>query len=404
MPCKQILCSLITIPPSHSSWHATLRTTVSEQFFPTLLTATWNAQLLTFLEPYISAAEKHYSQLEKEALAIVFAVKKFHRYLLGRHFLIESDYQPLQSLLGETHRIPPVASARIQRWALTLSAYNYSIRYKAGRHLSNADALSRLPHNVTTSCDSVPEDLTLVLNHMSSTSISADSIKNWTANPVMSSVLRFLLSGWPDTKLDKEYQPYVQRKDKLSALDECQFWVSRVIIPHPGRQAILHETHPGTSKMKALARSCVWWPGMDADIEQLVKTCLICQKSCPAPASAPLHPWEWPSQPWSRIHLDFAGPFMGHMFLVLVDAHSKWLDVHMMQSITSSKTIEKLRITFANYGLPRKVVTDTGSSFTSEEFRTFLSENMALCTYLQPLTIPPVTDWLSVRYKPSKTE
>ena len=104
---------------------------------------------------------------------------------------------------------------------------------------------------------------------------------------------------------------------------------------------------------------------MDADIEQLVKTCSICQKSRPAPASAPLHPWEWPSQ------LDFAGPFMGHMF----DAYSKWLDVHMMQFITSSKTIEKLRITFANYGLPRKVVTDNGSSFTSEEFRTFMSEN-----------------------------
>ena len=194
----------------------------------------------------------------------------------------------------------------------------------------------------------------------------------------MSSVLRFLLSGWPDAKLDKKYQPYVQRKDELSALDGCLFWASRVIIPHPGRQAILnelHETHPGTSKMKALARSYVWWPGVDADIEQLVKTCLICQKSRPAPASAPLHPWEWPSQPWSRIHLDFAGPFIGHMFLVLVDAHSKWLDVHMMQSITSSKTIEKLRITFANYGLPRKVVTDNGSSFTSEEFRTFMSEN-----------------------------
>ena len=65
---------------------------------------------------------------------------------------------------------------------------------------------------------------------------------------------------------------------------------------------------------------------------------------------------------------------MGHMFLILVDAHSKWLDVHLMHSITSANTIEKLRMVFATHGLPRKVVTDNGS-FTSEEFRTFMSEN-----------------------------
>ena len=114
---------------------------------------------------------------------------------------------------------------------------------------------------------------------------------------------------------------------------------------------------------------------MDTEIDNLVKACSVCQQSCPAPAVAPLHSWEWPSEPWSRLHLDFAGPFMGHMFLILVDAHSKWLDVHLMQSITSANTIEKLQIVFATHGLPRKVVTDNGSSFTSEEFRTFMSEN-----------------------------
>ncbi len=63
--------------------------------------------------------------------------------------------------------------------------------------------------------------------------------------------------------------------------------------------------------MKALARSYVWWPGMDADIEKLAKECSVCQQLRPAPAVAPLHPWEWPKQPWSRVHLDYAGPFLG---------------------------------------------------------------------------------------------
>ena len=108
----------------------------------------------------------------------------------------------------------------------------------------------------------------------------------------------------------------------------------------------LYNTDLGASKVKALTRSYIWWPGMDAEIDNLVKTCSVCQQSRPALAVAPLHSWEWPSELWSRLHLDFAGPFMGHTFLILVDAHSKWLDAHLMQSISSANTIEKRAIHF----------------------------------------------------------
>ena len=68
----------------------------------------------------------------------------------------------------------------------------------------------------------------------------------------------------------------------------------------------------------------------------------------------PLHPWEWPEQPWSRLHLDYAGPFLGRMLLVLVDAHSKWLHVIPVHMATSAVTIEKLRAVFTTHGLPEK--------------------------------------------------
>lgn len=103
--------------------------------------------------------------------------------------------------------------------------------------------------------------------------------------------------------------------------------------------------------------------------------CVSCQHQAHSPPSAPLHPWEWPKQPWHRIHLDFVGPFMGSMFLVTVDAHSKWLDVQLMSSITAPRTIEKLRQTFAIHGLPKTLVTDNGPTFTSQEFRQFITEN-----------------------------
>ena len=94
----------------------------------------------------------------------------------------------------------------------------------------------------------------------------------------------------------------------------------------------LHEAHPGITRMKRLARMFVWWPKLDNAIEDKVKSCHECQSNRSNPPLAPLQPWQWPSWPWARLHVDFAGPFMGHMFLVLIDSHSKWLEVVPMSS------------------------------------------------------------------------
>ena len=133
-------------------------------------------------------------------------------------------------------------------------------------------------------------------------------------------------------------------------------WGIRVIIPAAIRQKILEELHAGhlgMSKMKGLARSHVWWPKMDSEIEQLCKSCLKCQSTQVSPASAPIHMWEFPENPWSRIHIDFVGPYLGHMFLIVVVAHSKWPDVCLMQSTSACKTVDVLRTIFARNGLPQ---------------------------------------------------
>ena len=127
--------------------------------------------------------------------------------------------------------------------------------------------------------------------------------------------------------------------------------------------------------MKAVARSYMWWPGMDGDLENLAKSCTVCQAVKSAPSAAPLHPWLWPDQPWQRIHIDYAGPFRGKMFLLLIDAHSKWPEIFEMASTTSGSTIAMLRRVFAAYGLPEHLVSDNGPQFTSTEFREFLRSN-----------------------------
>ena len=93
------------------------------------------------------------------------------------------------------------------------------------------------------------------------------------------------------------------------------------------------------------------------------------------PAHAPLHPWEWPRKPWQRVHVGYAGPFQGTMFLIIMDVHSKWPEVIRTQSTTSAKTFEILRSVFARNGLPEILVSNNGLQFTSEEFDQFTKTN-----------------------------
>ena len=327
----------------------------------------------------LTTIEKGYSQIEKEGLAVVYTVTKFHKYLYSRTFLIESDHQPLSHLFNQKKAISMTASSRIQRWALTLSAYHYTICHKPGRNLSSADPLSHLPRSITTSSDRSPGNLVHLRDHLSTTTFSAAYIKRWTdADPVLSRVQKFCLQGWTQNNLGPEFKPYVTRKPKFSVLDGCVLWGPRVVIPPKGRTQVLdelHDSHTRISKMKMLARAYVWWPNLDSDIEYLAKGCTYCQVVSAAPPKAPIHPWEWPAQPWSRLHLDFAGPFLGHMYLILVDTYSKWLTVELMQTITTEKTIQNLCTVFATHGIPHKIVTGNGPTFHSEQFKTFMMHN-----------------------------
>lgn len=150
------------------------------------------------------------------------------------------------------------------------------------------------------------------------------------------------------------------------------------MVPPQGRERVikqLHEAHPGITVMKGISRAYVWWPSLDKDIQKCVETCEKCQVNRKMSPETPLSMWEWPKTPWSHIHIDFAGPFMGKRFMVVVDAHSKWLEVEVMTSITAEVTIEKLRKMFACFGLPETIVSDNGATFTSAAFAEFIKRN-----------------------------
>ena len=209
------------------------------------------------------------------------------------------------------------------------------------------------------------------LNQIMVLPLDANKLRKATEeDPVLSRVVKYTQTGWPD-HIEPEIKPYFNKKTELTVEAGCLLRVMRVVIPESCREpglVELHMSHPGIVKMKSLACIHVWWPGIDKAIEQLVHDCEACQSVRNSPATTILHPSSWPDRPCKRLHIDFAGPFQGSMFLVLVDSYSKWLEVFPMETTTTAKTLDILRSVLARSGLPEKIVSDNGPQFLS--FRT----------------------------------
>ena len=228
--------------------------------------------------------------------------------------------------------------------------------------------------------------------------MTAHQVRQWTTrDPVLSKVRTWVLQGWVDGE-GEEIVPFNRRSKELSVQDGCILWGNRVVIPERGRHQVLQQLHdgqPGVTRMKSIARSLTWWPGIDKDIEQTVHNCQPCQQNQKAPAQAPLHSWEWQTQPWMRLHIDHIGPFLGKYFLVVVDAHSKWIEVVTVPSTSTQHTIRQLRLMLATHGLPKKIVSHNATSFTSAEIQEFVTRN-GIC-HITSAPYHPATNELAKR-------
>ena len=136
-------------------------------------------------------------------------------------------------------------------------------------------------------------------------------------DPVLSRAMYYILHGWPAEKcIPDELKIYYNKQDEFTVEDGCILRGTRAVIPTKFQAAVLselHLNHPGMVRMKSLARLHVWWPSLDHDVEQTVRDCHACQANrCKSPEKVN-NPWIWPTRPWQRIHVDFAGPFAQEM-------------------------------------------------------------------------------------------
>ena len=248
---------------------------------------------------------------------------------------------------------------------------------------SNADALSRLPIGSDPNFDkeeSIVEtdsEVNMLDSHVIlNLPLSAKTVTDYTRkDPILAKVLHFVTNGWPSTwphNQDKnKVRTYLNAQTEITSKDGVLLRDSRVIIPTALRARVLnmlHLTHIGIVRMKSLARMHMWWPNIEVDIAAHCKDCTACAETGPNQPEN-LSAWPVPDGPWQRIHIDFAGPFLDHMWLVVMDSYSKWPHVLKLNKYpTSETTTSALDDLFVIWGRPETIVSDNGPQFASKSF------------------------------------
>ena len=261
----------------------------------------------------MTTTEQHYSQIEKEALAITWACDRFSHYLLGSTFQIETDHKPLVPLLSTRalDELPP----RVLRFRLRLMRYHFCISHVPGKSLITADTLSRAPASSSTPSDSALQaEVTAFIALVTDTlPVSDDRLKEIQSHQAQDefccTLATFCFSGWPDRhQLSPSMKPcWANRADFSISHDGLLLCGQRIVIPTALRARILeqlHAGHQGITKCRQRAKISVWWPGISTQIADYVRSCTTCVQTQRQHAE-PLLPSDLPSLPWQRLAADF---------------------------------------------------------------------------------------------------
>ncbi|XP_043245887.1 uncharacterized protein K02A2.6-like isoform X1 [Amphibalanus amphitrite] len=343
-------------------------------------------RVVAFASATLSSAQRKYCATEKEALAALWAIEHWHRYLFGIHFTLRTDHQALLRLL--TSRGVGRAGMRISRWASRLLVYDFEIRHVPGK-CNVADGLSRLP---AVGAEAAPDDEEQLVAEIAErverlSAVSRGELRESVqTDPVLRKLKSQLDEGWPAriASCPDDLRPFFRCRLELSAADGLIFKGDRIVVPEELRRRLLdlaHEGHQGTVRTKQRLRELFWWPGMDANVECLVRQCAACATADKTVKVnvPPLNPVPLPQTPWSKVGIDFIGPMEGggvqrRFAIVMVDYYSKWPEVAFCAHPNSESVIEFMEAVASREGYPEELVCDNGTAFTSAVFTGYLKE------------------------------
>ena len=328
---------------------------------------------IAYISRALTSTEQRYAQMEKEMLAIVFALERFHQYTFGRPVHVYSDHKPLEAILRK-----PLSQAprRLQGMMMRLQKYDVQVSYERGKNMLLADLLSRA--YLTTAEDPEHQEFENV-NMASLLPISKSQLGEIRAETHRDDTLQALkmviLRGWPEDKkcLPPQVLPYFSMRDEFTVENGLIFRGERVVIPsslRPVTKRKLHSSHMGVESCLRRARDCVFWPGMSSELRHLVETCETCQKFSAGQPKETLKSHEMPSRPWEKVATDLF-TYNNKEFLITVDYYSNFWELDELSTTTSPAVISKLKRHFARYGCPETVISDNGPQFASETFADF---------------------------------
>ena len=323
----------------------------------------------------LTSAEKNYQNLEHEAQAAVWGMEKFHYFLYGRKFILQTDQKPLVSIFRK-HMID--VSPRIQRITIRAWQYDFVPQHIPGRINVIADSLSRVtPLEFQ---DSNAEKDILAVNFLQYSSVEErerdEVLRETSKDKELQSLKHYISTGWPAkrSQIPMFLHPYWNYRDELTVESGILMKNSKVLIPETLRQKYLiqiHQGHQGIEACRSRAREFVFWVNINNDLKEMVEKCDICQSQQNSTPVVQNYISEVPPHPWHTLGSDLFY-FQRIDFLVVVDYFSKFLIVRKIPSSTSSAVIKELGMIFSEFGNPQIFRSDNGPCYSSQEFKFFM--------------------------------
>ena len=314
----------------------------------------------------LSNSEQKYSVTEKEALALVHCISKWHVYLYHAEFTAIVDHNPLKFIFSSRTRATP----RIERWQMKLQSYRFTVQYKQGSK-NIADYISRIRNNPETVEPLTSEYANFIVTNSIPHSMSLQEIREASkSDDEITKISNALKSNnWSDLSKYKTY------KHEFCEINDIILRSNRIFIPKSLTEKIMQIVHRsclGIVKLKNILRSKVYWYNMDKDIENLIANCSSCQKLSKTQKPTPVKMTELPKSPWEHIAGDFYGTLpTGEKIIVITDLFSKFPIVRITKSTTYQVISTILDDLFSLFGYPNKMTTDNGPPWDSHEFEAF---------------------------------